>query len=121
VHALGGYRVQGQTEAQAAQLLADAGALEDAGAALLVLELMPSAVASRVTAALTRTATIGIGAGSVCDGQVLVLHDMLDVYPGRKPRFVRNFMAEGGSIADAVRRYVKAVKDRSFPAAQHTY
>jgi 3-methyl-2-oxobutanoate hydroxymethyltransferase len=121
VHALGGYRVQGKTDAQAAQLLADAGALEDAGAALLVLELMPSAVASQVTAALTRAATIGIGAGSVCHGQVLVLHDMLDVYPGRKPRFVRNFMAEGGSIADAVRRYVKAVKDRSFPAAQHAY
>ena len=121
VHALGGYRVQGRTEVQAAQLQTDALALEDAGAALLVLELMPSGVASQVTAALARAATIGIGAGPGCHGQVLVLHDMLDVYPGRKPRFVRNFMAEGGSIADAVRRYIKAVKDRSFPAAEHAY
>lgn len=121
VHALGGYRVQGRTEVQAAQLQTDARALEDAGAALLVLELMPSGVASQVTASLARTITIGIGAGPGCHGQVLVLHDMLDVYPGRKPRFVRNFMAEGGSIADAVRRYVKAVKDRSFPAAEHAY
>ena len=121
VHALGGYRVQGRTEVQAAQLQTDARALEDAGAALLVLELMPSGVASQVTAALARAATIGIGAGPGCHGQVLVLHDMLDVYPGRKPRFVRNFMAEGGSIADAVRRYIKAVKDRSFPAAEHAY
>jgi 3-methyl-2-oxobutanoate hydroxymethyltransferase len=121
VHALGGYRIQGKTDAQAAQLLADARALEDAGAALLVLELVPAAVATQVSQALERTATIGIGAGAQCHGQVLVLHDMLDVYPGRKPRFVRNFMAEGGSIADAVHRYVRAVKDRSFPAPEHCY
>jgi 3-methyl-2-oxobutanoate hydroxymethyltransferase len=121
VHALGGYRIQGKTEAQAAQLLADARALEDAGAALLVLELVPAAVATEVTQALTRTATIGIGAGHQTHGQVLVLHDMLDVFPGRKPRFVRNFMAGQQSIADAVRTYVKAVKDRSFPAAEHAY
>jgi 3-methyl-2-oxobutanoate hydroxymethyltransferase len=121
VHALGGYRIQGKTDAQAAQLLADARALEDAGAALLVLELMPAAVATQVSQALERTATIGIGAGAQCHGQVLVLHDMLDVYPGKKPRFVRNFMAEGGSIADAVHRYVRAVKDRSFPAPEHCY
>jgi 3-methyl-2-oxobutanoate hydroxymethyltransferase len=121
VHALGGYRIQGRTEAQAAQLLADAQALEQAGAALLVLELMPAAVATQVTQALARTATIGIGAGNATHGQVLVLHDMLDVFPGRKPRFVRNFMAGSGSIREAVRRYVEAVKDRSFPAPEHGY
>jgi 3-methyl-2-oxobutanoate hydroxymethyltransferase len=121
VHALGGYRIQGRGDVQAAQLLADAQALEAAGAALLVLELMPAALAAQVTQALTRCATVGIGAGAQCHGQVLVLHDMLDVYPGRKPRFVRNFMAEGGSIGAAVGRYVRAVKDRSFPAAEHAY
>jgi 3-methyl-2-oxobutanoate hydroxymethyltransferase len=121
VHALGGYRIQGKTDAQAAQLLADAKALEQAGATLLVLELMPAAVATKVTEALTRTATIGIGAGNRCHGQVLVLHDMLDVFPGKKPRFVRNFMAGSASIGDAVRRYVAAVKDRSFPAPEHAY
>jgi 3-methyl-2-oxobutanoate hydroxymethyltransferase len=121
VHALGGYRIQGKSEAQAAQLRADARALEDAGAALLVLELMPSAVAAQVTQSLTRTATIGIGAGSQCHGQVLALHDMLDVFPGRKPRFVRNFMADSSSIGEAVKRYVAAVKDRSFPGPEHAY
>jgi 3-methyl-2-oxobutanoate hydroxymethyltransferase len=121
VHALGGYRIQGKTEAQAAQLLADAGALEAAGAALLVLELMPSAVATQVTQSLARTATIGIGAGNACHGQVLVLHDMLDVFPGKKPRFVRNFIAGSASIGEAVRRYVAAVKDRSFPGPEHAY
>lgn len=121
VHALGGYRIQGKTDAQAAQLLADARAMEDAGAALLVLELMPATVATQVTLALTRTATIGIGAGNQTHGQVLVLHDMLDVFPGKKPRFVRNFMAGSASIGDAIRRYVAAVKDRSFPAAEHAY
>jgi 3-methyl-2-oxobutanoate hydroxymethyltransferase len=121
VHALGGYRIQGKSEAQAAQLRADARALEDAGAALLVLELMPSAVAAQVTQSLTRTATIGIGAGSQCHGQVLVLHDMLDVFPGRKPRFVRNFMADSSSIGEAMKRYVAAVKDRSFPGPEHAY
>ena len=109
MHALGGYRIPGKTEAQAAQLLADAGALEAAGAALLVLELMPSAVATQVTQSLARTATIGIGAGNACHGQVLVLHDMLDVFPGKKPRFVRNFRAGSASIGEAVRRYVAEI------------
>jgi 3-methyl-2-oxobutanoate hydroxymethyltransferase len=121
VHALGGYRIQGKTDAQAAQLVADAKALEDAGAALLVLELMPAAVATQVTQSLARTATIGIGAGNQCHGQVLVLHDMLDVYPGRKPRFVRNFLAGSAGVAEAVKKYVAAVKDRSFPGPEHAY
>ena len=120
VHALGGYRVQGRSEADAERLLADARALDAAGAAMLVLELVPSALAERVTQAVTMP-TIGIGAGNAVSGQVLVLHDMLDVYPGRKPRFVRNFMQGQTDIGSAVAAYVAAVKDRSFPAPEHGY
>ncbi|MGZ8273581.1 MAG: 3-methyl-2-oxobutanoate hydroxymethyltransferase [Burkholderiaceae bacterium] len=120
VHALGGYRVQGRTDEEAERLLADARALDAAGAAMLVLELVPSALAERVTRAVGMP-TIGIGAGIGTSGQVLVLHDMLDVYPGRKPRFVRNFMQGQPSISAAVAAYVGAVKDRSFPAPEHGY
>ena len=120
VHALGGYRVQGRTDEEAGRLLADARALDAAGAAMLVLELVPSVLAERVTQAVGMP-TIGIGAGHGTSGQVLVLHDMLDVYPGRKPRFVRNFMQGQPSIAAAIATYVAAVKDRSFPAAEHGY
>ncbi len=120
VHALGGYRVQGRGEAEADRLLADARALDAAGAALLVLELIPAALAARVTREV-QLATIGIGAGSEVSGQVLVLHDMLDVYTGRKPRFVRNFMQGQPDIASAIGAYVAAVKNRSFPAPEHGY
>jgi 3-methyl-2-oxobutanoate hydroxymethyltransferase len=120
VHALGGYRVQGRSEAEADRLLADARALEAAGAAMLVLELVPSALAERVTQALA-IPTIGIGAGNAVSGQVLVLHDMLDVYPGRKPRFVRNFLQGQPGVGAAIAAYVAAVKDRSFPAPEHGY
>ena len=120
VHQLGGYRVQGKDEAGAAQLLADAQAHQDAGAALIVLEAIPSALAASVTAKLA-IATIGIGAGKECSGQVLVLHDMLDVAAGRKPRFVRNFMAGQDSITGAFAAYAAAVKDGSFPAPEHCY
>ncbi len=120
VHALGGYRIQGRTEGEAERLLADARALDGAGAAMLVLELIPSALASRVTQAVSMP-TIGIGAGAGVSGQVLVLHDMLDVYPGRKPRFVRNFMRGQPAIGEAIAAYVTAVKDRSFPAPEHGY
>lgn len=120
VHQLGGFKVQGRDDAGAAQLLADAVALQEAGATLIVLEAIPAPLASLVTARLA-IPTIGIGAGADCSGQVLVLHDMLDVAPGRKPRFVRNFMAGAGSLRGAVEAYVKAVKDGSFPAAEHTY
>ncbi|MFN9807784.1 MAG: 3-methyl-2-oxobutanoate hydroxymethyltransferase, partial [Betaproteobacteria bacterium] len=112
--------IQGRTDAAAAQLLADARALQDAGASMLVLELIPAPVAISVTEAL-RIPTIGIGAGNRTSGQVLVLHDMLDVFPGRKPRFVRNFMAGSASIGAAIRTYVAAVRDRSFPAPEHSY
>ena len=120
VHALGGYRIQGRSDAEADRLLAEAKMLDDAGAAMMVLELIPSALAARVTQAVN-LATIGIGAGSDVSGQVLVLHDMLDVYPGRKPRFVRNFMQGQPTIGDAIASYVTAVKDRSFPAPEHGY
>jgi 3-methyl-2-oxobutanoate hydroxymethyltransferase len=120
VHALGGYRIQGRSEGEAEHLLADARALDAAGAAMLVLELVPSALAERVTQAVSMS-TIGIGAGTAVSGQVLVLHDMLDVYPGKKPRFVRNFMLGQPDIGAAVAAYVAAVKDRSFPAPEHGY
>ena len=120
VHQLGGYKVQGRDEAAAKTLLDDARAVEQAGAQMLVLEMIPAALGKQVTAALA-IPTIGIGAGADCSGQVLVLQDMLDIYPGKKARFVRNFMAEGGSIQDGLRRYVEAVKARTFPAAAHAY
>lgn len=121
VHQLGGYRVQGRSEDGAAQLKADAQALEAAGAALMVMEMVPAAVASSITASLSSMATIGIGAGPDCDGQVLVLHDMIGVFPGRKARFVRNFMEGASSIDEAVASYVGAVRDGSFPASEHCY
>jgi 3-methyl-2-oxobutanoate hydroxymethyltransferase len=116
VHQLGGYRVQRDAD----RLLQDARAIEQAGAAMVVLEAIPAAIGKQVTEALS-IPTIGIGAGKDCSGQVLVLHDMLDIYPGRKARFVRNFMAGAPSIAEAIRRYVEAVKAGAFPAPEHTF
>ncbi len=121
VHQLGGYRVQGRDDDGATQLRADALALEQAGAAMMVMEMVPAGLAAQITTTLGAMATIGIGAGAQCDGQVLVLHDMLGVYPGRKARFVRNFMDGSSSIEEAVVRYVKAVQDGSFPAEEHNY
>ncbi len=120
VHQLGGYRVQGRGEEPARQLLEDARAIEQAGAAMVVLEAIPATLGKQVTEALS-IATIGIGAGKDCSGQVLVLHDMLDIYPGRKARFVRNFMAGAPGIAEAIRRYVEAVKAGAFPAPEHSF
>ncbi len=121
VHQLGGYRVQGKTDAGAQQMKQDAAALQDAGAALIVLEMVPAPLDAEISRSLTTMATIGIGAGPDCHGQVLVLHDMLGVYPGKKARFVRNFMQGAADIDDAVKAYVKAVKDGSFPAPEHCY
>jgi len=122
VHALGGYRIQGKDEAGAATLLAHARELGDAGAAMMVLELVPAALAKRVSEANPALITIGIGAGAACSGQVLVLHDMLGVTRGKLPRFVRDFTHEGGGVEAALRRYVAAVKDGSFPHAElHSY
>jgi 3-methyl-2-oxobutanoate hydroxymethyltransferase len=120
VHQLGGYRVQGRSEPAAKRVLDDARAVEQAGAAMVVLEAIPATLAAEITQALT-IATIGIGANVECSGQVLVLHDMLDIYPGRKARFVRNFMEGAPSIKAAIERYVAAVKDQSFPAKEHMF
>jgi 3-methyl-2-oxobutanoate hydroxymethyltransferase len=114
VHALGGYRVQGRNDEAAATLKQHARELADAGAAMLVLELLPSAVANEVTQSLP-IPVIGIGAGKGCSGQVLVLHDMLGVTQGKLPRFVRNFMDGAPSIEAALRQYVADVKARRFP------
>ena len=120
VHQLGGYRVQGKESAAAQKLLEDATALEQAGAGMIVLEAMPALLAAEITAQLT-IPTIGIGAGAACSGQVLVLHDMLDIYPGKKARFVKNYMQGATSIAAAVANYVAEVKAGSFPAQEHSF
>ena len=120
VHQLGGYRVQGKGETEGQRLLKEAKQLEQAGAGMIVLEAIPAALAHDVTAALT-IPTIGIGAGADCSGQVLVLHDMLDVYPGKKAKFVKNFMRPAGSIQGAVELYVKEVKARTFPGPEHSF
>jgi 3-methyl-2-oxobutanoate hydroxymethyltransferase len=121
VAALGGYRVQGRDAEAAATLKRHASELAEAGAAMLVLELMPSALASDITRSLD-IPVIGIGAGKGCSGQVLVLHDMLGVTRGRPPRFVGNFMDGAPSIEAAIRRYVADVKARRFPDdAVHGY
>jgi 3-methyl-2-oxobutanoate hydroxymethyltransferase len=120
VNQLGGYRVQGKNTAAAQKLIEDAVALEQAGAGMIVLEAIPALLAAEITAQLS-IPTIGIGAGAACSGQVLVLHDMLDVYPGKKARFVKNYMQGAGSIAEAVERYVREVKDGSFPAQEHSF
>jgi 3-methyl-2-oxobutanoate hydroxymethyltransferase len=114
VHALGGYRVQGKGDA-GALLKQQAHALQDAGAAMLVLEMVPAALAAELTAELTHCATIGIGAGRATAGQVLVLHDMLGINLGKMPKFVRNFMADAPGVLPALQAYVRAVKDGSFP------
>jgi 3-methyl-2-oxobutanoate hydroxymethyltransferase len=120
VHQLGGYRVQGRNEAAAEQLLRDALALQQAGAGMLVLEAVPATVALKITSQLA-IPTIGIGAGPGCSGQVLVLHDILGIYPGKTPKFARDFMAGAGSIQAAVQAYVRDVKSGAFPAPEHSF
>jgi len=120
VHQLGGYKVQGRTTASADQLKTDAKALQAAGASLVVLEAIPAALGKEVTGMLA-IPTIGIGAGPDCSGQVLVMHDLLGVFPGRKARFVKNFMEGQTSIDAAVSAYVTAVKNGSFPGQEHCF
>jgi len=120
VHKLGGYRVQGRDEETAAIMREDAQALQDAGAQMLVLECVPADLAEEISQMLN-IPVIGIGAGAACDGQVLVLYDMLGVASGYLPRFVKNFLAEAESIPDALTAYVQAVKDGSFPGAEHSF
>jgi 3-methyl-2-oxobutanoate hydroxymethyltransferase len=120
VHQLGGYKVQGKTIESADHLKADAKLLQAAGASLLVLEAIPAALGKEVTEQLA-IPTIGIGGGPDCSGQVLVMHDLLGVFPGRKARFVKNFMDGQTSIDAAITAYVAAVKDGSFPALEHCF
>lgn len=118
VHALGGYRVQGRDDEAAQTLRRHAQELQDAGAAMLVLEMVPAALSAQLTQELPRCATIGIGAGRGTAGQVLVMHDMLGINLGKMPKFVRNFMDGSGSVKAAIEAYVRAVKDGSFPDDQ---
>jgi 3-methyl-2-oxobutanoate hydroxymethyltransferase len=122
VHALGGYRVQGKTDAAALTLRQHAHELQDAGAAMLVLEMVPAALSAELTAELPHCHTIGIGAGRGTAGQVLVMHDMLGINLGKMPRFVHNFMQDAGSVRAAIEAYVQAVKQGRFPDdAQHAW
>jgi 3-methyl-2-oxobutanoate hydroxymethyltransferase len=120
VHQLGGYRVQGREAGDAERIRREAVALEQAGASLLVLEAVPSQLARSITQHLS-IPTIGIGAGVDCDGQILVLQDMLGLYPRPSPKFSRNFMAGAASIEEAVKSYVAAVKSREFPGAEYSF
>ncbi len=120
IHQLGGYKLQGNSEKSAKQLLNDAKLLEKSGASLLVMEVVPAKLAKKITQALS-IPTIGIGAGGDCSGQVLVLHDMLGLVQGKKPRFVKDFMADAKSIQEAIANYVTAVKTGQFPGKEHEF
>ncbi len=120
VHALGGFKVQGRGEDAAAKVVADALALEEAGAYSIVLEALPPDVAAQVTRAVG-VPTIGIGAGAGCDGQVLVCTDLLGMSRGHAPKFAKRYLEGGDAIVDAVRRYVEEVRAGAFPAAEHAY
>jgi len=117
---LGGYKAQGRTAAKARQLLDDALALETAGCFSIVLECVPAPVAARITEALA-VPTIGIGSGLGCDGQVLVFHDLLGLYEGRAPRFVKRYAELAAEIKDALERYAADVRTQAFPGDSHTY
>lgn len=120
VNKLGGFRVQGRDEETAKALLADAKLLAEAGADVILLECVPSALAGRITQAVD-VPVIGIGAGPVVDGQILVLYDMLDITPGKKPRFAKNYMAEVGHPLAAVERFVEEVKSGAYPQPEHGF
>jgi 3-methyl-2-oxobutanoate hydroxymethyltransferase len=117
---LGGFRAQGRTSARARQLLEDARTLEHAGCFSLVLEAVPAPVAARITEELT-IPTIGIGSGRECDGQVLVYHDLLGLYQGKEPRFVKRYAELATEIRDAIERYAADVRSGAFPGDEHTY
>jgi 3-methyl-2-oxobutanoate hydroxymethyltransferase len=120
VHKTGGFRVQGREEAAAEQMKRDAKALQDAGADVVLLECIPSQLGAEITAEL-HVPVIGIGAGPDTDGQILVLYDVLDITPGRKPRFVHNYMTGHDSPLAALKSYVEAVKSRAYPAPEHCF
>lgn len=129
VNQLGGYRIQGKTEEAAQKIMQDAIAMEHAGVSFVLLEMVPAALAKAITEKV-KVPTIGIGAGVDCNGQVLVLQDLLGIYTGpaskkpedfKAPRFVKNFLIETGSIQAAIKAYVQAVKNKTFPAPEHSY
>ena len=120
VHKMGGYRVQGKARAAAEAMLATARELESAGTDLLLLECVPAALAAEITAAL-EIPVIGIGAGPGVDGQILVLQDILNITPGKKPKFSKNFMRGQNSIQSAISRYVSEVKRGKFPQKMHSF
>ncbi len=120
VNKLGGYKVQGRGEQQAEQMVQDALALEAAGADILLLECVPSPLAQKITEAV-QVPVIGIGAGAATDGQVLVMHDILGIGAGRRPKFVKNFLAEAGTIQGAFKAYVEAVKAGTFPTEEYSF
>lgn len=120
VNTMGGFKVQGKSKESAEKMIADAKALQDAGAQLLVLEAIPATLGQSITEALT-IPTIGIGAGPDCSGQVLVMHDVLGAFPGRQPKFVKNFLQVSTSLEDAINLYRKEVKEGTFPAPEHCF
>lgn len=129
VKQLGGYRIQGKTDESAHQILQDAIAMDKVDVSFVLLEMVPAILAKTITKSIN-CPTIGIGAGVDCDGQVLVLQDLLGIYTGpasknpvefKSPRFTKNFLAENGSIEAAIKAYVKAVKSKTFPSAEHSY
>ncbi len=120
VHQLGGFKIQGKAADDAARLVEDAKSLEQAGVFSLVLELMPGPVAARVTQAVT-VPTIGIGAGPDCDGQVLVLHDMLGLNEGFTPKFLKRYAEMGQAVRDAVSRFADEVRTAGYPGPEHTH
>lgn len=120
VHAMGGYKIQGRSEAQVERIIEEAKMLEKAGASLVVLECVTENLAATIQEIL-RIPVIGIGSGAYCDGQVLVVYDMLGISVGKIPSFTRNFLAETHSVSDAVKAYIQAVKQGTFPAKEHTF
>lgn len=129
VNQLGGYRIQGKTDESAHNIVQDAIAMDKIGVSFVLLEMVPAALAKRITENI-KAPTIGIGAGVDCDGQVLVIQDLLGIYTGpaskksedfKSPRFIKNFLAEQHSIQAAISAYVKEVKNKTFPAAEHSY
>lgn len=129
VNRIGGYKIQGKTEASATEILQQAMAMSEAGVSFVLLEMVPAVLAKHITETISAP-TIGIGAGVDCSAQVLVLHDLLGIYNGpaskapqdfKSPRFVHNFLKDARSIEDAVKAFVAAVKDKSFPALEHSY
>lgn len=120
IHMLGGYKVQGKTIESVEEMRADALTLQKAGAFMLVLEAIPSGLGKDLTQALD-IPTIGIGAGPHCSGQVLVLHDLIDIFPGHKPRFTKNFMEGQSSVQGAITAFVTAVRSGAFPAPEHCF